>query len=51
MKSKKNDDGSGSGSSEEEAEYVVERICSRRVRKGKVKINSLNLKKMLWDLY
>lgn len=37
MKSKKNDaDASGSGSSEEEAEYVVEKICSRRVRKGKV---------------
>ncbi|XP_013114568.1 heterochromatin protein 1 [Stomoxys calcitrans] len=37
MKSKKNDtDASGSGSSDEEAEYVVEKICSRRVRKGKI---------------
>ncbi|XP_065358591.1 heterochromatin protein 1 [Calliphora vicina] len=36
MKSKKSDDASGSGSSDEDAEYVVEKICSRRVRKGKV---------------
>ncbi|KAI8125337.1 heterochromatin protein 1 [Lucilia cuprina] len=37
MKSKKNEaDASGSGSSDEDAEYVVEKICSRRVRKGKV---------------
>ncbi|XP_058977239.1 heterochromatin protein 1 isoform X2 [Musca domestica] len=36
MKSKKNEtDASGSGSSDEEAEYVVEKICARRVRKGK----------------
>lgn len=39
MKSKKNDaDASGSGSSDEDAEYVVEKICSRRVRKGKVSL-------------
>lgn len=37
MKSKKNEaDNSGSGSSDEDAEYVVEKICARRVRKGKV---------------
>ncbi|XP_073820734.1 suppressor of variegation 205 [Musca autumnalis] len=37
MKSKKNEtDASGSGSSDEEAEYVVEKICARRVRKGKI---------------
>lgn len=44
MKSKKNDaDASGSGSSEEEAEYVVEKICSRRVRKGKVSATILEV--------
>lgn len=39
MKSKKSEtdaSGSGNSSEEEEAEYVVEKICSRRVRKGKV---------------
>ena len=40
MKSKKNDaDASGSGSSDEDAEYVVEKICARRVRKGKVRFS------------
>lgn len=44
MKSKKNEtDASGSGSSDEEAEYVVEKICARRVRKGKVSRTQFNL--------
>lgn len=35
-RSEKDKDGSSSGSESEEAEYVVEKICNRRIKNGKV---------------